>query len=76
MTILVMSTRIFTLIMNKMFIRVLETMRKVTTTSLIWICQPSRTNRVFHILGEVDWLMKKASIHNPSTLHNWKEESE
>ena len=31
------STRIFTLIMNKTFIRAIETMRKVSTSS-IWIC--------------------------------------
>ena len=47
-----MSMRIFTLIMYKILIRALEIMRKLAI-ALLWICQPSHTNLVFHILGEV-----------------------
>ena len=46
------STRIFILIMNKIFIQAPKIMRKVATTS-IWICYPSCTNHAFHILEEV-----------------------
>jgi hypothetical protein len=47
-----MATRMFTLIMDKIFISGLKIVREVTTT-LIWICLPSCTNRMVHILGEV-----------------------
>ena len=44
-----MSTRIFTLIIKKIFKWAPKVMRKVAT-ALIWICWPSHTNRVFRIL--------------------------
>ena len=47
-----MSTRIFTLIMNKIFIRAPNITRNVATSS-IWIWQPSHTKDVFHNLGEM-----------------------
>ena len=40
------STRIFTSIMNKTFIWALKIMKKVAM-ALIWICSPSHTNRMF-----------------------------
>ena len=47
-----MSTRLFTFILSKIFIRSLKIMRKVTTSS-ISICYPSCINNVFRILEEV-----------------------
>ena len=48
-----MSTIIFTLTMNKIFIyNTPKTIRKVATV-LIWICKPSCTIRIFQDLGEV-----------------------
>ena len=44
-------------------------MRKVACTVLIWICQPSLTNRVFHILGEVDRLVGKSNHLRPFYLN-------
>ena len=46
-----MSTKFFTSIMNKIFIRAPKMIRKVTM-ALIWICVPLCTNYMFHILGE------------------------
>ena len=43
---------VVTWIVDKIFIRAPKITRKVTTTS-IWICYPSRTNRMFYIIGEV-----------------------
>lgn len=43
------STRIFTLIINKIIIRALSTRRKMAT-GMNWICYSSRTNCSFHIL--------------------------
>ena len=43
------STRIFTLIINKIFIRALSTRRKMAT-GMHWICYSSRINSVFQIL--------------------------
>ena len=47
-----MSTRIFNLILNKIFIRAPRTMREVVSAS-IQICYSYCANYVFHILGEV-----------------------
>ena len=38
-------------------------MRKVATAS-IWICEPSRSNHVFHVVGEVGYL-EEATIEDP-----------
>lgn len=48
------STRISTLIMNKIFIRVLKIMTMQTITEMLWICSSSCTNCMFHFLQEVD----------------------
>ena len=53
----VMSMRIFTLIMNKIFIHAPKIMGKAAIAS-IWIWQPSHTTHVYHILREVDWSEK------------------
>ena len=52
-----MSSRIFIFITNKIFIQAPKIMKKVAMAS-IWICYTSRTNCVFHILGEVGYLEK------------------
>ena len=46
------KNKTLTLIMNKTFVRAPNITREVATAS-IWICKPSGTNRVFHVLGEV-----------------------
>ena len=45
-----MGTRIFTLIMNNIFIQAFKIMKKAATSL---ICQPSFIDRMFHILGEM-----------------------
>ena len=44
-----MGMRLFTLIMNRIFLWAPRSMRKVSTAST-WTCSPSRTTGVFHIL--------------------------
>ena len=51
------STRIFTLMLSKIFIRAPKILRK-TTMTWIWIYEPSHTTHVFHILGEVGLCLK------------------
>ena len=46
------SMKIFTLILNKIFIRGLKIVREMDTT-LVWNCQLTPTNHVFHIMREV-----------------------
>ena len=55
--------------MVTIFIGVPEFINKVST-ALIWICQPSHTNRAFHILGEVG-KSEKVAIQGLSTLHEY-----
>jgi hypothetical protein len=51
------NTRIFVLMLNKIFVWALDIMRRVVKTS-IWISYPSRTKHVFYILEEVGYLEK------------------
>ena len=62
------NTTILTLIMNKIFIWALKTMKKVVTAS-IWICKPSHTNCMFHIQGVVGYL-RNVTIYHPPTFRS------
>ena len=46
------SKRIFTFMMNKVFVRAPKVMRNIATT-FMWICYQTCTHRMFHSLGEV-----------------------
>ena len=44
-----MSTRIFTLIKDNIFIEPPKIMRKATRTALVWMCQSSYSSCMFHV---------------------------
>ena len=56
-----MSARIFTMIMNKIF-HMNSRNYEESCYTLIWICEPSRANCVFHNLGEFGLVTKSNHI--------------
>jgi hypothetical protein len=55
------SANIFTMIMNKIF-HMNSRNYEESCYTLIWICEPSRANRIFYILGEFGLVTKSDHI--------------